>query len=121
MAAAASEGAPLTLGSAFRSVSYQRGLKGGRANAGKAEWRVSAPAGYSEHHTGFAVDFSPINHEFAKTAGYRWLIRNASNYGFKQTFNSAYSQKSGIVEESWHWAWHGNNTAKQMLANSYCL
>lgn len=114
-------GAPLVLGSGFRDIAYQKNLPGGRANAGKAQWRSSAPAGYSEHHTGYAVDFSPIDDSFATTAGYKWLLNNASKYGFKQTFSPSYSQKSGVKVESWHWAWHGNETARKALANSSCL
>lgn len=118
---AANQGAPLVLGSGFRSYHYQSGLRGGKPNATAADWRYSAPSGYSEHSTGFAVDFNPIDNSFSKTKGYRWLRDNASKYGFKQTFNESYSAKSGVNVESWHWAWHGNQTAKNMLANSSCL
>lgn len=118
---AANQGAPLVLGSGFRSYHYQSGLRGGKPNATAADWRYSAPSGYSEHSTGFAVDFTPIDNSFSRTKGYRWLRANASRYGFKQTFNESYSAKSGVNMESWHWAWHGNQTAKNMLANSSCL
>lgn len=124
MAAARADGAPLTLGSAFRSVSYQQGIINRKTRAGKSTkeiYRMSAPAGYSEHHTGFAVDFSPINSGFAKTAGYRWLLKNANSYGWYQTFTAEYSAKSGVSEESWHWKYKGSETAKQMLKNGDCL
>lgn len=124
MADARADGAPLTLGSAFRSVSYQQGIINRKTKAGKSTkeiYRMSAPAGYSEHHTGFAVDFSPINSGFAKTAGYRWLLKNANSYGWYQTFTAEYSAKSGVSEESWHWKYKGSETAKQMLKNGDCL
>lgn len=124
MADAKAAGAPLTLGSAFRSVSYQQGIINRKTKAGKSTkdiYHMSAPAGYSEHHTGFAVDFSPINSGFARTAGYRWLLKNANNYGWYQTFTAEYSVKSGVSEESWHWKYKGSETARQMLKNGDCL
>lgn len=115
------DGVTLTVGSAFRSVAYQRGLKGGKPNAGVSAWRSSAPAGYSEHHTGFAVDFNPINSSFGNTAGYRWLKANAHKYGWYQTFTSEYSRASGVIEEAWHWKYTGSETAKNYTINATCL
>lgn len=123
MAAARAAGAPLTLGSAFRSVSYQQGIVNRKKSAGQSAYQIyhmSAPAGYSEHHTGFAVDFSPINSGFARTAGYRWLLNNASRYGFQQTYTAAYSAKSGVSEESWHWKYVASPSAQAALANQAC-
>ncbi|MDO4895462.1 D-alanyl-D-alanine carboxypeptidase family protein [Moraxella sp.] len=121
---AKSSGVNLTLGSAFRSVAHQqriinRKIKAGQTN--KQIYHMSAPAGYSEHHTGFAVDFSPINAEFAKSASYRWLKANAHKYGWYQTYTPEYSAKSGISEESWHWKYKGSATAVSMLQNDDCL
>ena len=120
---AARAGAPLQLGSAFRSVQYQADIVNRKKKSGQTDLQIytmSAPAGYSEHHTGFAVDFSPINHGFATTPGFKWLLQNASRYGFKQTFNKNYVAKTKVSEESWHWAWHGNEAARHALANSSC-
>lgn len=115
------DGVTLTVGSAFRSVAYQRGLKGGKPNAGAAAWRSSAPAGYSEHHTGFAVDFNPINSSFGNTAAYRWLKANGAKYNWYQTFTAEYSRASGVIEEAWHWKYQGSDTALRYTANAKCL
>lgn len=123
LAAARSEGVTLTVGSAFRSVSYQQGIIERKKKAGQSHkqiYHMSAPAGHSEHHTGFAVDFSPINSGFAKTKGYQWLLKNADKYGFKQTFTAAYAAKSGVAEESWHWKFVDSAAAKQALAAQDC-
>lgn len=121
---AKASGASLEVGSAFRSVSYQQGIINRKKSSGLSLHKIyhmSAPAGFSEHHTGFAVDFTPINSGFAKTKGFAWLQKNANKYGWYQTFTPSYAQKSGVSEESWHWKYLGSATAQQMLANGNCL
>nr|WP_315043530.1 M15 family metallopeptidase [uncultured Moraxella sp.] len=124
IADARSQGVTLTIGSAFRSVDYQRGIVQRKKSAGQSIskiYYVSSPPGFSEHHTGLAIDFTPINHNFAKTTGYRWLLNNAQNYGFEQTFTPTYSRATGISEESWHWKYTKTVEAKRMLANGQCF
>lgn len=121
---AKANGASLEVGSAFRSVSYQQGIISRKKSSGLSLHKIyhmSAPAGFSEHHTGFAVDFTPINSGFAKTKGFAWLQKNANKYGWYQTFTPNYSQRSGVSEESWHWKYLGSPTAQRMLANGNCL
>ena len=77
MAAAKADGAPLTIASGFRSVKYQQDLINRKIKSKQSPaqiYRLSAPAGYSEHHTGLAVDFSPFDDSFVKTKGYAWLL-----------------------------------------------
>lgn len=124
MAAAKADGAPLTIASGFRSVKYQQDLINRKIKSKQSPtqiYRLSAPAGYSEHHTGLAVDFSPFNDSFAKTKGYAWLLENAHHYGWYQTYNEAYSKVSGVAEESWHWKYRGDDVAVEMLKNDACL
>lgn len=124
MAAAKADGAPLTIASGFRSVKYQQDLINRKIRSKQSPaqiYRLSAPAGYSEHHTGLAVDFSPFNDSFMKTKGYAWLLENAHHYGWYQTFTKTYSQLSGVAEESWHWKYRGDDVAAQMLKNDACL
>lgn len=124
MAAAKADGAPLTIASGFRSVRYQQDLINRKIKSKQSPvqiYRLSAPAGYSEHHTGLAVDFSPIDDSFVKTKGYTWLLENAHHYGWYQTYTEAYSKVSGVAEESWHWKYRGDDVAAQMLKNDACL
>lgn len=123
IADAKSQGVTLSIGSAFRSVEHQRSIVQRKKKAGqslKQIYFVSSHPGFSEHHTGLAIDFSPINHGFAKTAGYRWLENNAGKYGFVKTFTASYSRATGISEESWHWKYVGTPQAKALLANGEC-
>lgn len=74
--------------------------------------KVSAPAGYSEHHTGFAIDLTDgrfpkqdIKFQFETTDAYRWLTRRAKEFGFEISFKQNNSQ--GVSFEPWHWRYVG--------------
>ena len=61
-----------------------------------------APPGYSQHHSGLAVDFVPSEAMFAKTKEYLWLKNNAGNFGFYETYPE---YTTGYIPwESWHWS-----------------
>lgn len=110
--AAKRDGVTLTPGSIFRGVARQRQIVNNKRSQGQSAKQIyytSSHPDFSEHHTGLAVDFSPINNGFAKTAGYRWLLANAGRYGWEQTFTPDYSRYSGVSEESWHWRYVGKN------------
>lgn len=110
--AAKRDGVTLTPGSILRTSSRQAQIVADKKKKGQSAQQIyytSSHPGYSEHHTGLAVDFSPINHSFAKTAGYRWLKQHAHEYGFYQTFTPEYSAYSSVSEESWHWRYEGRN------------
>ena len=67
---------------------------------------VSAPPGYSEHHTGRAVDIttddSPeLEIEFERTAAFRWLCRRAGDFGFSLSYPQG--NRHGYAYEPWHW------------------
>jgi D-alanyl-D-alanine carboxypeptidase len=108
--AAARDGIVLDLVSAFRTVEYQRRIIERKIAAGipvDEILRVSAAPGYSEHHTGCAIDLTtpgsePLEEEFEHTAAFRWLVRNAGRFGFAMSYprDNAY----GIIYEPWHWA-----------------
>ena len=62
--------------------------------------------GYSEHHTGRAVDFIAIDQtslsvNFEKTETFKWLVNNANQYGFYLSYPK--DNKEGIMYEPWHW------------------
>ena len=60
-----------------------------------------APVGYSEHHTGKAIDLCEQTMEFAQTTEYAWLTQNASKFGFIQSYPQENSTGCGF--EPWHW------------------
>jgi len=98
--------------SAFRSVDYQRGLIARKLDKGRhiAEvLRVNAAPGYSEHHTGRALDLTasdcpPLEQGFETTSAFAWLQKNAGRHGFKLSYPR--DNPHGITYEPWHWAFH---------------
>lgn len=109
-AAAHEDGIALLLVSAFRSLEYQRQIFQRKIRAGdplEDILKVNAPPGYSEHHTGRAVDVTtpgcpPLVEEFETTAAFAWLVRHALRFGFAMTYPR--ENRFGIAYEPWHWA-----------------
>ncbi|HET7921275.1 MAG TPA: M15 family metallopeptidase [Gammaproteobacteria bacterium] len=108
---AAQEGVTLLVVSAFRSVAYQRDLiaaKLARGEALDAILRVIAAPGYSEHHTGRALDLTapglpPLEESFENTECFAWLQAQAPRFGFHLSYPRA--NPYGFVYEPWHWAY----------------
>jgi murein DD-endopeptidase MepM/ murein hydrolase activator NlpD len=117
--AAARQSIELNVVSGFRSNRSQQVLwdnqvakKGSESAAAK----TSAPPGYSEHHTGYALDIgygnSPdLTAQFETTPAYAWLNQNAAKYGFSQSFTRGSSQ--GADNEPWHWRFTGTTAAQR--------
>lgn len=109
-AAAAAAGEELLLVSGFRSVERQKEIWMGKLQKGQTVSQilaVNAAPGYSEHHTGRAIDIAtsgqpPLTEAFEATSAYRWLAAHGSAFGFTMTYprNNSY----GVVYEPWHWA-----------------
>jgi len=81
---------------------------------------VSAPPGYSEHHTGYAIDIgdgkAPATHveeSFGKTEAFAWLEENAARYNFELSF--AENNAQGISYEPWHWRYVGNQESLEIF------
>lgn len=108
--AASADGVILLIVSGFRGIDYQARLIRKKINAGQLVsdiLRVSAAPGYSEHHTGRAVDIAtpgsrPLTEEFEDSDAFRWLVNNAASYGFSMTYPR--DNVFGFIYEPWHWA-----------------
>lgn len=77
--------------------------------------------GYSEHHTGLAVDFNTVSDSFADTEEYRWLQAHAADYGFVQRYTVDKEDITGIDAECWHYRYVGTENAKEMQTLGLCL
>lgn len=107
--AAAEDGVVLQLVSAFRSVQYQCEVIRRKLDAGRDLddiLRVNAVPGFSEHHTGCAVDLGttdcPVLEEaFEHTPAFRWLRGRAADFGFSLSYPRG--NRLGISYEPWHW------------------
>lgn len=122
--AAAADGVDLRVLSAFRSVDLQRKLffdvKAERNQDARTRAKVSAPPGYSEHSTGFAVDFGDggqpgtnLSQEFENTSAYQWLSQHAGQYHFTLSFPKGNQQ--GVSYEPWHWRFEGSSDALRLF------
>ena len=111
--AAHSEGIALQVASAYRSVGYQVSIIERKRQAGQSIGeilRVSAAPGYSEHHSGRALDIAtpgsePLEECFESTAAFEWLTEEAHEHGFRMTYPR--NNRHGLAYEPWHWAWVG--------------
>ena len=117
VAGARAQGVILVPISGFRSTSEQQQLffevKAQRNQVATERAAVSAPPGYSEHHTGYAVDIGDgrtpatnLSPAFEKTAAYKWLAANAARYSFEMSFPKNNTQ--GVQYEPWHWRFVGD-------------
>lgn len=106
---AGDDGVELFVVSAFRSFDRQLEIIKRKLIAGQT-WeqifRVSAPPGCSEHHTGRAVDIGTprckvLDEEFEQTEAFDWLVRSAGKFGFRLSYPRGNS--SGYAFEPWHW------------------
>ncbi len=116
--AARTNGIELIAISGFRTVDDQKKLffdiSKQRNQTPAQRAMVSAPPGYSEHHTGYAIDIgdgnapsSNLSTDFEKTAAFRWLEQNAAQFGFELSFPPNNSQ--GVSYEPWHWRFVGDS------------
>ncbi|HEY9862139.1 MAG TPA: D-alanyl-D-alanine carboxypeptidase family protein [Candidatus Obscuribacterales bacterium] len=119
-AAAEDDGVTLVPISGFRSLADQQhvffDVKAERGQDATKRAEVSAPPGYSEHHTGYAIDVGDANApdtnlstSFEETAAFQWLKNNAARYNFELSFTKDNSQ--GVSYEPWHWRFVGDRAS----------
>lgn len=122
--AARTEGIDLVLLSGFRSLALQKQLffdvKSQRNQSASERARVSAPPGYSEHSTGYAVDLGDgaapqanLSESFEQTAAFAWLQGNAARFHFVLSFPRGNVQ--GVNYEPWHWRFEGTAQALRVF------
>ena len=110
-AAAQADGAALKIASAFRSIERQAEIVRAKLDRGlslDAILEVSAPPGYSEHHTGRAIDVTTdgvpaLELQFENTEAFRWLCANAARFGYSLSYPK--DNPHGYAYEPWHWCY----------------
>ncbi|MDC3094975.1 D-alanyl-D-alanine carboxypeptidase family protein, partial [Prochlorococcus sp. AH-716-M09] len=112
--------------SGYRSINLQNdifySLKSIRNQEAAERARVSAPPGYSEHSTGFAIDIGDATQrktdfetDFENTDAFRWLLKNAAKFHFKLSFNK---DNRHVDYEPWHWRYEGSIEALKVFERS---
>jgi D-alanyl-D-alanine carboxypeptidase len=102
--------------SGYRSHDYQLGIFERKSERGLSIddiLAVNAAPGYSEHHSGRAIDIGapgePAAEEsFEHTAAYSWLAEHAGDHGFGMSYPRG--NPHGIVYEPWHWCWQSQES-----------
>lgn len=123
--AAAASGIYFAPISGFRSLQDQQhvffDVKAERRQNASKRAEVSAPPGYSEHHTGYAIDIGDgtapehnLSPSFENTQAFKWLEANAVAFSFEMSFPKNNGQ--GVSYEPWHWRFVGD---KQSLETFY--
>ena len=109
--AAGRDGIELQLVSAFRSINYQCEVIQRKLQDGRTIEDIlgsNAIPGYSEHHTGRALDLHsgkgpPLEEVFEQTPAFNWLVRNADRFCFYLSYPR--DNQLGISYEPWHWCY----------------
>lgn len=120
MADAQARGVAIMPLSGFRSKVDQDHLffeiKRERGQEARQRALVSAPPGYSEHHTGYAIDIgdatdpaSYLHPSFDQTEAFAWMEENAAYYSFELSFPK--NNPQGISYEPWHWRYVGDQAS----------
>jgi len=97
--------------SGYRSHDYQLSIferKFARGLTLEQILAVNAAPGFSEHHSGEALDIgtpgqSPAEESFDTTPAFTWLSGNAHAFGYRLSYPR--NNPHGIVYEPWHWRW----------------
>jgi len=127
--AARDEGVWIVPVSGFRTIEHQRLLfeaQVQRTGSVEAAAKVSAPPGYTEHHSGYAIDLTDgrfpkqdLTDEFANTDAYRWLTEHAQEFGFELSFPP--NNPQGVIFEPWHWRFVGSQRAAAIFVQANSL
>lgn len=112
--AATRDGIALEAISGYRSHDYQLGIFARKLERGldvPAILQVNAAPGFSEHHSGLALDIGtpgepPAEESFEGTPAFAWLRDHARAHGFTMSYPRG--NPHGIVYEPWHWRYDGH-------------
>ena len=115
--AAKNDNVSIFIASPYRSYSDQNALytyyvnTDGKQNADT----YSARPGFSEHHTGLAMDLIPEYgldlDTFENSDGFKWMQENAYKYGFILRYPKDKEYITGYIYEPWHYRYVGINAA----------
>lgn len=113
--------------SAYRSYEYQQSLYDNKVEEVGQEvadtW--AALPGFSEHHTGLAVDIGIADGDGAETftteGAYGWVAENCYKYGLVNRYDESKQELTGIMDEPWHYRYVGIPHSYIMYNKNLCL
>ncbi|MFT4413711.1 D-alanyl-D-alanine carboxypeptidase family protein [Fredinandcohnia humi] len=115
--------------SGYRSYKTQQGIYQSYVNEYGVEEAdtFSAKAGQSEHQTGLAMDVTSesvnlqLVQEFGETTEGKWLVQNASRFGFIVRYPKGKESITGYMYEPWHLRYVGVEHAEYMTEHDLTL
>ena len=117
------EGYNLRAISTYRTYDYQSNLYNNyakRDGVNNAD-TYSARPGFSEHHTGLAIDVDNITKiytDFEETEEFTWMQENSYKYGFILRYPKDKENITGYIYEPWHYRYVGLSVAKYIHENN---
>lgn len=118
--AAKNEGVNLVILSATRTFNAQKSIwekkwirddykKFPPAQRVKEIMKYSSMPGTSRHHWGTDIDINSLENKYFNSQEgkkvYDWMVKNASKFGFVQTYTNKVNGRTGYEEEKWHWSY----------------
>lgn len=105
--------------SSYRDVAYQNNLYNYylKSDSKQEVDTYSARPGYSEHHTGRALDISQVYNNLDAFEGSdeaRWVYENAYKYGFIVRYKEEQMDVTGYIFEPWHITYVGKEISMKM-------
>lgn len=142
--AAQDAGYPLVMVSAFRSVTSQEQVFAQHVQEVMAQQGITEEAatkitketitepGYSEHHTGLAVDVvdedwynnypsTVLEASYGDQPGAKWIAENCAKYGFIVRYPKNREDITKITYEPWHLRYVGKESAEYITKNQLTL
>ncbi|MEG2646237.1 MAG: M15 family metallopeptidase [Clostridia bacterium] len=89
--------------------------------AEKETLKIICKPGTSDHNLGLAVDLNYVNLEFENTEAFKWLVKNAHDYGFILRYPKDKFDITNVTYEPWHWRYVGAKNAKIIKEKNFCL
>ncbi len=130
--AALKDGVTLTPCSGYRSYETQERnfnrkvefFEGQGFTAQEAKMKASTivvPPGSSEHNLGYSMDIVCMEEWFEGTEEFKWLQKNAADFGFIMRYPKDKQDITNVVYKPWHWRYVGVEAAKEMKSNGQVL
>lgn len=142
--AAEAAGFPLVMVSAYRSVSsqqqvFEQNVQDVMSRQGVSEEEATkitketiTEPGYSEHHTGLAVDVvdqnwynsypsTVLDASYGDQPGAKWIADNAAQYGFIVRYPKGREDITKITYEPWHLRYVGKENAEYITKHQLTL
>ncbi len=115
----ATEDNKVVINSGHRTYDDQNSILQNRIDSvGEEEaYKYVAIPGYSEHHTGYALDIASYGDNYDPA----WMPANCWRYGFIQRYQADKVHLTGISYEYWHYRYVGAPHAEIMYDENLCM